>query len=122
MINALTRGRRKNPPPEQPLYGFSFGGSVAIKAASLHDVSRLITVAPAVERVSVDTSRLPACPWLVIQGDRDDVVDPANVKRWTEGLSVAPDMRILEGAGHFFHGRMNDLRQLVVQWMGTKPA
>ncbi|HKE95170.1 MAG TPA: alpha/beta fold hydrolase [Povalibacter sp.] len=98
------------------LGGFSFGGAVAIRAAVQRDVRRLITVAPAIQRVAVDTTTLPTCPWLVIQGDQDELVDVSEIRSWVATLAAPPELVVLPGAGHFFHGRMNDLRSSVLGW------
>src|SRR5687767_2986180 len=106
------------------LGGFSFGGAIAIRAsvASSHalKITRLVTVAPAIRRVSVDSSTLPQCPWLIVQGDRDELVDPADIQQWVQALSVQPRLSMLSGVEHFFHGRLNDLRTTVVSWLGTE--
>jgi alpha/beta superfamily hydrolase len=99
------------------LAGFSFGGAVAIRAASERAVHRLITVAPAVDRVDVPTERLPRCPWLVIQGDEDEVVDPQHVRAWIQALATPPELVLLSGVGHFFHGRLSELKNVVVDWL-----
>ncbi|HEX7116648.1 MAG TPA: alpha/beta fold hydrolase [Steroidobacter sp.] len=99
------------------LGGFSFGGSVAIRAAAAREVERLVTVAPAVEKLSVDVNALPHCPWLLIQGDRDELVDPVATQRWAASLSRPPELKLLAGVDHFFHGRLNDLRAAVLDWL-----
>jgi alpha/beta superfamily hydrolase len=99
------------------LGGFSFGGAVAIRAAVRRDVRRLITVAPAIQRLPVDTSQLPACPWLIVQGDADELVNAEEVQRWAASLPKAPEIAVMQGVEHFFHGRMNDLRQTVLEWV-----
>src|ERR1044072_3092659 len=100
------------------LGGFSFGGAVAIRAAVASSrVSRLVTVAPAIRRVSVDANALPQCPWLIVQGDRDELVDPAYIQQWSRALPVQPRLTMLSGVEHFFHGRLNDLRTTVVSWL-----
>jgi alpha/beta superfamily hydrolase len=104
------------------LAGFSFGGAVAIRAsvASSHasNIARLVTVAPAIRRVSVDSDTPPRCPWLIVQGDRDELVDPADIQQWAQALPVQPRLVMLSGVEHFFHGRLNDLRTTVVSWLG----
>ena len=99
------------------LGGFSFGGAVAIRAAVRRDVRRLITVAPAIQRLPVDASEQPTCPWLLVQGDKDELVDAREVEQWAASLPQPPEIAILQGAEHFFHGRMNDLRQTVLEWV-----
>lgn len=102
--------------PGLPLWlgGFSFGAYVALRAQSLRPIERLVTVAPAVERFDV-TIKLPTMPWLLIQGDADEVVSPQATFDWVAGLHVKPQLVVLKGAGHFFHGRLNDVRQTVVK-------
>lgn len=100
------------------LGGFSFGGAIAIRAATARDVTRLVTVAPAIRRVSVDSSPVPQCPWLIVQGDSDELVDAADIQQWAQSLSVSPQLVMLAGVEHFFHGRLNDLRRAVVSWLG----
>ncbi|HEX5339466.1 MAG TPA: alpha/beta hydrolase [Gammaproteobacteria bacterium] len=102
--------------PGLPLWlaGFSFGAYVALRAQSQRSVQRLVTVAPAVERFDTTALVLPAMPWLLVQGDADEVVSPQAVFDWVAGLTVRPQLAILKGAGHFFHGRLNELRQVVV--------
>jgi alpha/beta superfamily hydrolase len=56
---------------------------------------------------------VPAAPWVVFQGDQDELVDWRDVMAWTETLTPAPTVVVLPGAEHFFHGRLNDLREAV---------
>lgn len=102
--------------PSLPLWlgGFSFGAWVALRAQSERPVKRLVTVAPAVERFTA-ALKLPTVPWLLIQGDADEVVSPQATLDWVAGLRVKPQLVVLKGAGHFFHGRLNEVRQTVVK-------
>src|SRR6185312_3588573 len=102
--------------PGLPLWlgGFSFGSYVALRAQSQRQVVRLVTVAPAVERFDTGGIVLPDCPWLLVQGDADDVVSPQAVLGWARGLAKPPRILEMSGAGHFFHGRLNELREAVV--------
>ncbi len=95
------------------LAGFSFGGYVALRVALMRKTARLITVAPAIQYFEVSTTRAPDCPWLIVQGDADDVVDPNAVIAWAEGLDPKPRLIVLPGVGHFFHGRLQELREAV---------
>jgi len=103
--------------PGLPLWlgGFSFGAYVALRAQSKRPVRRLVTVAPAVERFDQDAIREPACPWLLVQGDADEVVAPAAVLAWAKARPRPPQLVVLAGAGHFFHGRLNELRDAVIR-------
>jgi alpha/beta superfamily hydrolase len=105
--------------PEVPLWlgGFSFGGAVAIRAAAQRPVQRLVTVAPAVDRVNVEGAELSSIAWLLVHGDKDELVDAAHVMHWARGLQHPPHIALLPGVDHFFHGRLNDLRDAVVGWI-----
>jgi hypothetical protein len=102
--------------PGLPLWlaGFSFGAYVALRAQALRPVERLVTVAPAVQRFATSPITPPVCPWLLVQGDVDDVVPADEVLSWARGLTKPPQIAVLQGAGHFFHGRLTDLRDTVV--------
>ena len=61
----------------------------------------------------------PRIPWLVIQGDRDDLVDAREVQRWSASLPVPPQLLVLPGAEHFFHGRLHDVKDAVTAFVAT---
>ncbi len=94
--------------------GFSFGGFVAINAAHRHGAERVIVVAPAVGRLSGFKVDGPDCPWLLVQGDADDVVAPDTVLDWARAQAPPPTIEVFPGVGHFFHGKLNELRERVV--------
>jgi alpha/beta superfamily hydrolase len=102
--------------PGLPLWlaGFSFGGFVAIQAVEDLRPARLVTVAPAVRYLPEPLTLVSASEWLLIQGTDDDVVPAATVQAFVKAQSRPPALVLVEGAGHFFHGRLNDLRQVVL--------
>jgi len=100
------------------LAGFSFGGGVALRASVRTDTARLVTIAPAAARQPAP-AQLPTCPWLVVQGSADDVIPARMVLDWLLTLPINPDAELIEGAGHFFHGQLNELRQIVSKWLGA---
>ncbi|GMQ89438.1 MAG: Dot/Icm type IV secretion system effector CoxH3 [Gammaproteobacteria bacterium] len=102
--------------PELPLWlgGFSFGGFIALQGAQQLAPQRLVTVAPAVNYFPDSSLNLCGISWLLIQGDADDIVPAKLVEGWLAGQEVQPQLVLLEGAGHFFHGRLNDLKQAIV--------
>jgi uncharacterized protein len=115
-LAAIVHGRHLWPDAVLWLAGFSFGGYVALRAATTRGVGkvdRLLTVAPALGR-NYDNPRqiqVPSCPWLVIQGEDDEVVDPRLTADWVESLEPAPQLVLLPGVGHFFHGALHTLQQ-----------
>jgi alpha/beta superfamily hydrolase len=105
--------RRTRPDDALWLGGFSFGAYIALRAAQNLALGQLISIAPAVLRYDFDTLLPPGCPWLVVQGDEDDVVNLDDVKNWVESLDPSPELVVMNGAGHFFHRRLMDLRGLL---------
>lgn len=94
------------------LAGFSFGAWVAIRLAFAVSPSRLLTVAPPVDRFTELPARALDCPWWLIQGMADEVVDADRVVGWAEALATPPYIIRLPGVTHFFHGQLSVLRGL----------
>ncbi len=105
--------------PDVPLWlaGFSFGAAIAVRAAVAHPVDGLISVAPAIYRFAGNLEAQPECPWLIIQGDEDELVEVDETVEWVDSLAPGPELLVLSGAEHFFHGRLNDLREAVMEFV-----
>jgi uncharacterized protein len=116
-LAVIAYGRERWPGASLWLAGFSFGGAVAVRAAAKAAPETLVTVAPGITRVPMTDVDSPACPWLIVQGDADDVIEPAAVLDWAKRQSRAPTIRLMSGAGHFFHGRLHELRQIVLDFL-----
>ena len=121
-LAVIDYGRRRWPQAQLWLGGFSFGGAVAVRAAAAADPRRLVLVAPAVTRIDVGDAPAPACPWLIVQGDAYELVPCAEVLRWAGTLNPAPAVTVLPGTGHFFHGRINELREAILTFMRQAQA
>jgi uncharacterized protein len=93
--------------------GFSFGAYVAMRLAQTIAPSRLIMIAPPVGRFEFTPLAAPACPWLIVQGDADDVVDPQAVRQWADAHRPLARLTMLAGVGHFFHGHLVELRDAI---------
>lgn len=105
--------RRERPGDALWLAGFSFGSYVALRAAKALGVSQLIQIAPPVGRWAFEDIALPDCPWLVVQGEADEVVDPNAVYAWAAALPKPPTLVRMPETSHFFHRRLMDLRGVV---------
>ena len=94
------------------LAGFSFGGYIQARAAQrLHPhPNRLVLVAPAVGRFA-----MPHVPQntLLIHGEEDEVIPLADALLWARPQHLP--IVVLPEAGHFFHGRLHQIKQLVLQ-------
>lgn len=101
--------------PELPLWvaGFSFGAAVAVKAAVTTEIEGLVSVAPAISRFASGLETQPRCPWLIVQGDQDELVDIDETVAWFDSLQPGPELLIIPDGEHFFHGRLVELRDAV---------
>jgi len=101
--------------PAEPLWlaGFSFGAAISVRAAVAVNVDGLISVAPAIYRFANALDDQPRCPWLIVQGDEDELVEVDETIEWINGLDPGPELLVFEGAEHFFHGRLVELRNAV---------
>lgn len=98
--------------PDLPLIcaGFSFGGYVQACAATELQPQQLVLIAPAVGRFAMPN--VPAST-LLIHGDMDEVVELQEVLYWARPQHLP--VIVLAGAEHFFHGRLAQLKQIVLQ-------
>jgi uncharacterized protein len=108
------------------LSGFSFGGYVQARAAQhLHpQAHRLVLVAPAVGRsvpAFENSTGMPHVPHntLLIHGEQDEVVSLADVMDWARPQHLP--VVVLPEAGHFFHGRLHQIKQLVLEDFRGQP-
>ena len=100
------------------LAGFSFGAAVALQAAvSGAGPQRLVTVAPPVGRIIRTPIARPRCEWLIVQGDRDELVDVAAVREWAAAFDPSPELLVVREAEHFFHGKLVELRAGIVRFL-----
>lgn len=95
------------------LAGFSFGAYIALQGTLRRAVAQLITIAPPVNMFDFKAITPPTCPWLLIQGGQDEIVPCAEVMEWAHHLQYAPRVICMQSADHFFHGRLNDLREVL---------
>jgi hypothetical protein len=107
------------------LAGFSFGAFVQTQVAKrLSDMgrppARLVLVGTAVGEVETTRDYQPppiprgsllSLLSLLIHGDHDEVVPLRNVQAYADANGLV--VTVVPGADHFFHGRLNLLRELV---------
>ena len=96
------------------LGGFSFGAYVTTLAAARltgdDAAERLVLVGPSTQRAT--PAPVPA-DTLVIHGEQDDVVPLSATLDWARPQQLP--VIVMPGVGHFFHGQLTQLRQLIVR-------
>jgi alpha/beta superfamily hydrolase len=116
-VAAVATMRERYPDLPHWLAGFSFGAAIAVKAAVVTDVDGLVSVAPAISRFAKGLESQPTCPWLIVQGDQDELVDVEETVVWVDRLLPGPELLIIPDGEHFFHGRLNELRKAVCEFV-----
>lgn len=101
------------------LAGFSFGAYVALRAAAELQPAMLVTVAPPVGRWDFKAIAPPSMPWLVVQGEADEVVDAQAVYDWLKKSKAQAELVRMPDTGHFFHRKLIDLRGAIKS--GVRP-
>jgi hypothetical protein len=100
------------------LAGFSFGAAVMLRAACDENrVRALIAAGTPVSKYSF--SAVQACdkPKLFVQGSLDQYGTVAELTRFFASLREPKELRIIEGADHFFEGHLDELYQAVYDFV-----
>ena len=110
--------------------GFSFGAAVGLRAAcSDSRVKAAIAVGipagPVAARTevprtySLDFLRECAKPKLFVSGARDQFGPRATLEALVTSVPEPKKLVLIEGADHFFEGRLRELREAIEQWVKT---
>jgi uncharacterized protein len=102
------------------LCGFSFGARVGLEVGIADDrVERLISIGTPVDKY--DFSFLVGCgkPILFVHGDHDEYGNIDRLRELAERVAKhAPaELRVIEGAGHFFDDQLNELKAAITAWV-----
>lgn len=101
------------------LMGFSFGSYIAARTAIAHDAKQLVCVAPAVEHAHFMSLPDVPCPWLVVQGDADEVVPPKMVYDYVDSRPEDITLIKMPETSHFFHRKLIDLRDHLLTYLNA---
>jgi len=103
--------------------GFSFGAAVGLGAACadarVKSVIGLGLPVDAVDERVYDFEFLRGCakPKLFVSGARDQFGSLAKLERVVEALPEPKKLVVIEGADHFFEGRLRELREAIEAWI-----
>ncbi len=103
--------------------GFSFGAAVGLQAACPDTrVKAMIAVGTpvaAIDNRSYDFKFLQSCtkPKLFVSGARDQFGPRAELERLATLVSEPRKLVLIEGADHFFEGRLRELRETIESWV-----
>ncbi|HEV2401552.1 MAG TPA: alpha/beta fold hydrolase [Candidatus Sulfotelmatobacter sp.] len=108
--------------------GFSFGAAVGLRAACADDrVRAVIGAGVPVAPVAADTEEprvytyefLQECmkPKLFVSGARDQFGPKAKLQALVNSVPEPKKLVVIEGADHFFEGRLRELREAIETWV-----
>jgi alpha/beta superfamily hydrolase len=109
-----------HPGKRTTMCGFSFGARVGLEVGVLDErVGDLITIGTPVDKY--DFSFLQQCrkPLLFVHGDNDEFGDLERLQILVDQLKPHADVEVsvIRGAGHFFEGHLDELKQVITDWM-----
>ncbi len=96
------------------LAGFSFGAFVALNACQHFTVKHLLLVAPPTEYPEFNHLTAPN-PWSLIVAAEDEVVSTPAILAWAQQQTPPCHFLSVEGASHFFHGKLAVLNEFIHQ-------
>ncbi len=112
---AFTRLWQKEKPQVRFLFaGFSFGSYVAYRAAAHCSHDLLVTIAPPVHHYNYQEFTPAPSPWLIFQGDEDEVVPLAVVLDFATKSSPPLTLIRFKETSHFFHGKLLELKAQII--------
>lgn len=111
----LAKVCQQNYPDAQLIFaGFSFGSYVSYRAAAKCPHALLISIAPAVHHYDYSEFPVSMAPWIIIQGDKDDVVPVEKVRDFVSTLGSSAIYLEFPDTGHFFHGKLIELKSMLL--------
>ncbi len=105
LATAITAHYGKHP---WTLMGFSFGAYVQHRVAQELRAERLIMVGPAISMYSFEATHIPTT---ILHGTEDEVIPFQAAREYADTHAIP--LLAIEGAGHFFHGKLRELQALV---------
>ena len=100
------------------LAGFSFGSYVGLRAGCGDArVTRLIGLGIPVNRWDMAYLRQCAKPKLFISGGNDEFGAREKIEALFESVPEPKKLKIVEGADHFFTGKLNEVGETIGEWL-----
>ena len=120
---ALTAMRTRFPALPLLLGGFSFGSAMSVLVAKDEPDVRALLVMGFPVALGYGSDALPRCrmPRLFVQGGRDEFGDADAIRRLVDPLPEPKQLRVIEGADHFFTGQLEALHDTIRNWAQTTP-
>ena len=98
------------------LAGFSFGSYISAYVTMHQSTQLLLSIAPPVHHFDFSALKNISCPWIVVQGDKDEIVPAQEVYNWIDSFEdrQQPKLIRMPTSTHFFHGQLTELKQKLI--------
>ena len=120
---ALSEMERRLPGLPLLLGGFSFGSAMAAKVAATDSrVKAVLILGFPITRVdsTADLAQVRQ-PRLFVQGSDDEFGPGPLIRKLVATLPEPRRLEVIEGADHFFTGRLDELQAPIEDWAATRP-
>jgi alpha/beta superfamily hydrolase len=102
------------------LAGFSFGAYIALAASHLISVQHLLLIAPPTHYPDF-ADITPKQSWGLITAGLDEVVSTPAINAWAQRQPAMQWQLSIDDASHFFHGKLNILKNFVATHYAEGP-
>ncbi|MBP9947399.1 MAG: alpha/beta fold hydrolase [Vicinamibacteria bacterium] len=120
---ALSEMEQRFPGAPLILGGFSFGSAMAAKVAATDPrVKAVLVLGFPITRIgnTADLAHLHQ-PTLFVQGSDDEFGPGYSIRKVVGALQGEHKLEVVEGADHFFTGRLDELQASIDAWASTAP-
>lgn len=114
MLSLMNLWQQEKPMARFLIAGFSFGSYVAYRTAAQSKHELLVTVAPPVHHYNYREFAPVPEPWLIMQGDDDEVVPLSLVLDFAAQSTPPLSVTQFAQTSHFFHGKLLELKEQLV--------
>jgi uncharacterized protein len=105
---------------EIDLAGYSFGSwAIALGIKKFKNINRVIMVSPPVDVFDYSSAYNSQTIKLVIAGSEDDIADWHSIEKTLPLLNPDAIFKVIQGADHFYWGRTDEIRKIVMEFLTT---
>jgi alpha/beta superfamily hydrolase len=120
LLRLLDLCQQEMPGVQYVFAGFSFGSYVTYRAAAQSPHALLISVAPSVHHYNYAEFPNTPRPWIIVQGDIDEVVPVEKVRAFVS-QSPSPIVYLeCKATSHFFHGKLVELKSVLLETISAQ--
>jgi len=115
--------KEKYPGAEIWLAGFSFGSAMMLRSSACDPRIRAL-IAAGVPVSKYDFTQIAKCgkPKLFVQGSLDEFGSTEGLRKLFDVLDEPKQLKVIEGADHFFEGHLAELSQTVAAFIASVEA